>query len=57
VREHVAAGGIALAATHVDLGFGDGEPIDMAAFGAPQAAAPAAPRRPADDPFLGGDWA
>lgn len=51
VREHCAAGGIALAATHVDLGFGDAV-VTMPGRGA-EADAPA---RPLDDPFLTGDW-
>ncbi|WP_339947191.1 heme ABC exporter ATP-binding protein CcmA [uncultured Albimonas sp.] len=64
VREHCAAGGVALAATHVDLGFGD-TVVTMPARGAAEAgprhplgAAPAgAPARPdLDDPFLSGDW-
>ena len=53
VREHCAAGGIALAATHVDLGFG-GTVIAM-----PERArgAEPAPSASGDDPFLSGDWA
>lgn len=63
VQEHVAAGGMAVAATHVDLGFRAARDIDMGAFGATltPAAGQAAPARarakaPADDPFLSGDW-
>ncbi|MEC9432580.1 MAG: heme ABC exporter ATP-binding protein CcmA [Pseudomonadota bacterium] len=52
VAEHCAAGGLALAATHVDLGFGEGAEVRMPAPGD----APASPAAPAADPFLGGDW-
>ena len=52
VREHCAAGGVAVAATHVDLGF-EGPEIRMA-----RRAPPAAPAEAAGaDPFLGEDWA
>jgi heme exporter protein A len=46
VREHVAAGGLALIATHVDLGLGD---IPVLTLRAPKADA-------AGDPFLDGAW-
>jgi heme exporter protein A len=34
VRDHLRAGGVVLAATHVDLGLGEVAMVDMAAFGA-----------------------
>jgi heme exporter protein A len=46
VREHVATGGLALIATHADLGLGD---IPVLTLGAPKA-------DPASDPFLAGAW-
>lgn len=49
VRGHVAAGGLALIATHVDLGLGDIPTLTMTA---PRPGAHAA-----DDPFLAGAWA
>jgi heme exporter protein A len=59
VRDHVAAGGMAIAATHVPLGLDHAQEIVM---GTTAPAAPgllgedeAAPA-PADDPFLEGDW-
>ena len=59
VCEHCAAGGIALAATHVDLGFGD----TVVTMPGPPARSGPSPRRevePAegalDDPFLTGEW-
>lgn len=48
VREHLAAGGLALIATHVDLGLG---PIPELAMTAPESGAQAA-----GDPFLAGAW-
>ncbi len=48
VREHVGAGGLALIATHADLGLGD---IPVLAMTPPEAEA--AHR---DDPFLAGAW-
>ncbi|HSF95025.1 MAG TPA: heme ABC exporter ATP-binding protein CcmA [Thermohalobaculum sp.] len=48
VREHVGAGGMALIATHVDLGLGD---IPVLMMSAPEAGA-----HDADDPFLAGAW-
>jgi heme exporter protein A len=53
VRAHLAAGGLALAATHVPLGLEGGPEIAMGAPAGPQAAT--APAR-ADDPFLTGAW-
>ena len=53
VRAHVAAGGAALAATHVPLGF-EGGPVVTLDRAPPPAAAGAA--GPADDPFLEGAW-
>ncbi|MGM0586086.1 MAG: heme ABC exporter ATP-binding protein CcmA [Pseudomonadota bacterium] len=52
VREHCEAGGLALAATHVALGF------DMREIRMPErAAAPATPAAQGGaDPFLTGDW-
>ena len=49
VREHVAAGGMALIATHVDLGLGEIPVLKMTA--------PGYGARDADDPFLAGAWA
>lgn len=49
VRAHVAAGGMALIATHVDLGLGDIPTLTMTR---PDAAA-----SHHDDPFLAGAWA
>lgn len=49
VRAHLAAGGIAIAATHVPIGLEGGTEIVM------DAAPPPAPAA-ADDPFLGGAW-
>jgi heme exporter protein A len=49
VRAHVAAGGMALIATHVDLGLGDIPTLTMTR---PDAAA-----SHQDDPFLAGAWA
>ena len=64
VAEHCAAGGIAIAATHVDLGLGPGPVISMTDFPAaapgraeadgPGGATGAA--EPPDDPFLSGAW-
>lgn len=50
VREHVASGGIALVASHVDLGLGQTPVLDMGA--ASSRAAPAG----AVDQFLEGSW-
>lgn len=49
VREHVAAGGIALIASHVDLGLGPLPILDMGA-------AARAPLRAESDAFLEGSW-
>jgi heme exporter protein A len=49
VREHVAAGGVAVAATHVPLGLEDGPLIELRP--AAESAAPAEA-----DPFLEGAW-
>lgn len=48
VREHISRGGMALIATHVELGLGD---IPVLRLSPPQAAA-----RHEDDPFLAGAW-
>jgi heme exporter protein A len=50
VREHLAGGGLAVAATHVPIGLEGGPAIRLA---------PAAPAEAAsaDDPFLAGAWA
>ncbi len=48
VREHIAAGGMALIATHVDLGLGDIPTLLMIA--------PEADTHCQDDPFLAGTW-
>jgi len=48
VREHVAAGGMALIATHVDLGLGDIPILRMVP--------PEVEDHHADDPFLEGAW-
>lgn len=50
VREHVAGGGLALIATHIDLGLGPVPVLEMAP-------APAGPLGAAKDAFLAGDWA
>lgn len=61
VAEHCAAGGLALAATHVPLGFGMDEIVmpeqARTGAGAPSAAAPEPAAGGAADPFLSGDWA
>lgn len=49
VREHAGRGGIALIATHIDLGLGDVPVLDMAEV------RPAAAMAPGDD-FLTGNW-
>jgi heme exporter protein A len=49
VREHAAAGGLALIATHVALGLGDIPTLEMNP--------PEADARQQDDPFLAGAWA
>ncbi|MEM8754466.1 MAG: heme ABC exporter ATP-binding protein CcmA [Pseudomonadota bacterium] len=49
VRDHCAGGGIAVAATHIDLGLPPGPQIELAP---PRAEAAAAA-----DPFLAGEWA
>lgn len=49
VREHVAGGGVALIATHIDLGLGEVPTLMMAP--------PAERARREDDPFLAGSWA
>ena len=55
VREHCAAGGLALAATHVDLGFGADAPvIAMEQAQAEEVDAP--PPKAVEDPFLTGGW-
>lgn len=48
VREHLVSGGMALIATHVELGLGD---IPVLRMSPPKAAA-----RHEDDPFLAGAW-
>ncbi len=48
VREHVAGGGLALIATHVELGLGE---IPVLRMSPPEASA-----RLDDDPFLAGAW-
>ena len=48
VREHIAAGGMALIATHVALGLGDIPTLEMTA--------PEADAHHEDDPFLAGVW-
>ncbi len=53
VAEHCAAGGIALAATHVDLGLTEGPVISMTDF---PLEAEDAPAPPPDDPFLAEGW-
>ena len=48
VRAHLAAGGAALIATHIDLGLDEAEALDLSPF------RPGPPvRRPDDDPFAG----
>jgi heme exporter protein A len=53
VREHVARGGLALAATHVPLGFDDGAPVTLGGAGEAAADATAA----GDAAFMGEGWA
>ncbi len=48
VREHIAAGGMALIATHVELGLGDIPTLEMTP--------PEADAHHEDDPFLAGAW-
>jgi heme exporter protein A len=52
VREHVHRGGLALVATHLDLGLGAIREIRMT----PPAADAAPPEGAAADPFLEGAW-
>jgi len=49
VTEHCAAGGMALIATHIDLGLDSAREIHMPAD--------QTRRPPSNDPFLSGDWA
>jgi len=53
VREHCAKGGMALIATHIELGLGAGPVLEMHP---PQAAGQAAEHGDAADPFLEGAW-
>jgi heme exporter protein A len=53
VTDHLAAGGMALVATHVDLALPAAPPVVLA----PAAAGRAPPDAPADDPFLEGAFA
>ncbi|MEE8453386.1 MAG: heme ABC exporter ATP-binding protein CcmA, partial [Limibaculum sp.] len=48
VREHIAAGGMALIATHVELGLGDIPTLEMTP--------PGVDAHHQDDPFLAGSW-
>jgi heme exporter protein A len=48
VRQHIAGGGVALIATHMELGLGDMPTLQMTA--------PAAEAQHHDDPFLAGEW-
>jgi len=48
VREHIAGGGVALIATHVDLGLGDMPTLQLTA--------PDPEAQHHDDPFLAGKW-
>ena len=48
VREHIAAGGMALIATHVELGLGDIPTLEMTP--------PEVDAHHQDDPFLAGAW-
>lgn len=50
VREHLGAGGMALIATHVDLGLGETPVLTLSP------PAPNADPASADDPFLAGAW-
>lgn len=54
VREHCAAGGIAVAATHVALDIGEGPEIRLPGRGEPAPGRREAPA--AADPFLSEDW-
>lgn len=49
VAEHCAAGGLAIAATHIDIGLPDGPLITLSP--------PTERAEEADDPFLGEEWA
>ena len=51
IRDHAAAGGMALIATHIDIGLGPVPILEMPGTGA----APAQPE-PARDAFLEGEW-
>ena len=51
VRDHCAKGGIALIATHIDLGLSDAEVLTLQAESTSGAAI-----QPGDDDFLAGDW-
>ncbi|MEM1300577.1 MAG: heme ABC exporter ATP-binding protein CcmA [Pseudomonadota bacterium] len=49
IREHISTGGLALVATHIDLGLGDGPVLEMR---------PLEPSAPVEeDAFLAGEWA
>ena len=48
VRAHLAAGGIAVIATHIDLGLGEAQVLDISAHAARDAAAAEAHAAPAD---------
>ena len=53
VRAHCAEGGLALIATHIDLGLDDAEVLTL---NSETAAAAASPSGTEDDAFLSGDW-
>lgn len=53
IRTHCAGGGIALIATHVDLGLDDAEVLELGPYRAARAPAGGATE---DDAFLAGDW-
>jgi heme exporter protein A len=58
VGRHAAAGGLALIATHIDLGLGPAPVLDLAAPGGEAAGSPPAALREgaAHDAFLEGEW-
>ncbi|MEO0428580.1 MAG: heme ABC exporter ATP-binding protein CcmA [Pseudomonadota bacterium] len=53
VREHCAAGGLAVLTSHTDLGLPEAETLALSAAATPE---PATTARPSADPFLEGRW-
>lgn len=53
IHDHCAGGGIAIIATHIDLGLSDARLLELAGE---QDAKPSASAEPSGDAFLSGDW-